>query len=418
MQQERPPAKERLQSRRTTLAEERTLADHLRREKRSSGRPIRRIVTAGAERFPLKLLVGSSYKRVLSAMVFIVLLLPAPYLSAQSLILSSEIETVRLIAEVAGDVWIAGDSGAFRLEDKGQKHLLGNFRVYAISEVDNHLWLGSEAGIYRIEGERAQPFLREELGAQNINAIESYGGIVFVGTNRGLWTIENGVASGPSFSYLVHDIVEIDGEIWVAARGNALRRDKDGTVRELFEHRANVSAIVKASSSTWIITSGFGQKGALYVVDDDRPTLVYPRGNDLIPAFEVISIGDIESSVYLGTTRGLFHLNESFEPIRVDFPDEPVNTIATLEDRIYIGTTQGVYFKRGEEYLLIGNEDEINVKEIVQLAGKTWVRTTSGAFRVEYAASRLGVVPGWLVVLLSLLVLLLFYRWFQRRRQF
>ena len=343
------------------------------------------------------------------------LLASALSLDAQSLVLASEREAVRLIAEVAGDVWLAGDSGAYRLENQDRELILREFRVYAISNVGGDIWLGSEGGLFRVEEGSPQPILREELGVQNITDIASYEGVVFVGTNRGLWTIEDGVASRSKFGFQVHYLIENGGEIWVATRGNAFRLNKGGVVSELFKKRVDVPAIIKTSSSLWLIVRELGPSSALYVVNDDKPVLVYPQEGELYPEFEVISVGEFGGGVYLGTTLGLYQLTESLKPIQVDFPREPVTAIQAVGDRVYVGTTRGVYVKSGESFSAIQVEEPLNVKEIVHLAGKTWVRTTTGVFRVKHGASKFEVVWAWAVAVVLLALILSFIVIYRRR---
>ncbi|MCP4545528.1 MAG: hypothetical protein GY835_03545 [bacterium] len=300
-------------------------------------------------------------------------------MNAEVLVRISDEEFAHQVVEVAGQVWLAMDSGAYRVEYNSRVHVLKDLLVTIVAEVEGEIWLGSEKGLFRVEGHEAVPIFKEEVGVRSITAIKSVEGIVWLGTDRGLFRIEDNTALPTVLREWIYTITVLDGQLWVGTRRNAYRIDESGVPVALFNEPMMVLKIIRAGSYHWFITSQFFDRyGPCFRSDGGRPV-------KFLSDYEVIFVTEVAGEVWFATTRGLLRLVQG-RPQRVAVRGlkEPVNTISVLGSEVWLGTTQRAYRKLGGSFVPIPSAArDLNVKGIVMAAGRVWLWAETGAYRFD-----------------------------------
>ena len=310
-------------------------------------------------------------------------------LEAAVLVRISPDETAHQVVEAGGAVWLAMESGAYRLSDNSPTPVLPDVPVTAIAEIDGQIWLGSQEGVFRIERGRPVPILRDVVGALPVTVIETEGDVVWLGTRRvsqesqrrgGLFRIEAGVAT-PVLEDWIHDISRIDGRVWVAAARNAYRLNGNGPPQPVFEESTEVSEIVKAAGAVWLVTNTvFGRYGPCLRLDGGAPALV-----DGLQGFEVISVAEVDGEAWFATTAGVFRLAGGLA-LRVPIAelDEPVNAIRILGGQVWLASTDRAYRRlRGVFAPIPEIAQGLNIKGVDWVNDRVWLWGETGAYRFD-----------------------------------
>ncbi len=304
--------------------------------------------------------------------------------NAEVLVRISEEEIAYHVVEIGGQVWVAMESGAYRVEGSSLKEVFKGAQVNMISEVGEEIWLSTANGVFRIVGDQAYPHLEEQIGTPWVMAIRgSPSDFVWLGTEDGLYRVRGAAVDIP-IGESVYSLVSIDGRIWVGTDRNAYRIEDSGTPEPLFNVDKWVPDIVDTGKSVWLITYGkFYQYGPCYRVEDDlSPRLT--RGLENSHVTHVAGV-DRKEEAWFGTTNGIFRL-EGDEAQRADSPriEEPVNTIADVRDEVWLGTTERAYRRiDGAFEGFPEGAQKLGIKGIMQAAGKIWLWGQTGVYRLD-----------------------------------
>ena len=285
-------------------------------------------------------------------------------------------EYVHQVVEAGGRIWLATDSGAYRLDGVGLTYVLGGILVQTIAEVGDEIWAGSNEGLYEVSRDHARPILEDSVGRPSISVIRPQGMVVWLGADRGLFRVEGDRVVQPILRERVYDVQIIDGAVWVGTNRNAYRVGKSGIPEIQLEGRW-VSRIAGAGGSIWLITNrDYGLYGPVYQVIDGNP-------REVAGDYEVVDVTEIAGEAWLATTDGVVRFVGG-EPLL--YPtSEPVNLLAEVRERVWLGTTRGIYFRDGRKFRPLAMEERLNVKGIIAAQGGIWAWGAQGAYRLEEA---------------------------------
>lgn len=310
-------------------------------------------------------------------------------------------EEVKQITEIDGQLWLATESGAYRVVAGEISPVLTGEPVYSIAAVAGQVWAGTHQGLHRVDGDETGLLFEEALGTLVVTALYPDGEDVWVGTQYGLYLARSSSLE-PRIRGRVHAIEEIGGDIWVGTDRNAYRLSKNGDPRQVLPGTVTVADVVPILDASghvrevWLVTLGKGLLyGACYRVlldggeEVSTPTQFFPEDS-------VISVADVDGEPWFATTRGVFRLNNE-RPERVEFEileidggkrrfdlSEPINTLAKIDGVLWVGTLQRAYRSSGEFLVPIPALGEsLNVKEFCFLAGGIWLRSLKGAYRYD-----------------------------------
>ena len=141
-------------------------------------------------------------------------------LGAAVLVRLSGEEPAYQVLEIGSEVWLAMESGAYRVNGNSPTPVLKDVRVEVIADVGGQIWIGSAKGVFRLEGDKPAPILRNTVGETPVTVIEVDGDIVWLGTRRGLFRIAGDTATLVLEDW-IHSINKIDSQIWIGTRRNA-----------------------------------------------------------------------------------------------------------------------------------------------------------------------------------------------------
>ncbi len=301
--------------------------------------------------------------------------------------ISQEESATYQLTEIDEHVWLAAQSGAYRLDGQVLNKVMEE-PVYVIAEVGAEIWFGTERGTFRADQNQSTiepvPCGEDKLGNLAVTAIMYTDGIVWIGTDRGLFRFV-GQETDQILSDDIKAVVEAAGEIWVGSTRNAYRMNAMGEERSsLFKEPKYVSKILKVSGALWFITYYRNQYGPAYRLRDGLLKDIYPDGM-------VSSIAEVEGELWLATLGGVFRLenDDSLTPIDVPGLDELVNTATIVADQTWLGTTRRAFRRTNQGFTVVSvrshNLDvkEINVKQIVEVNEVVWLRAKSGLFRFD-----------------------------------
>ncbi len=295
----------------------------------------------------------------------------------------SEQEFVHEIVEIQDKVWLATDTGAYRVDGETPTRVSPpqDMVVKTIAEVRGQPWLGSEKGLFAVRGARAEPILEEGLGGSLITAIRVVGDDVWLGTDAGLKRVEGDTLSPAVIRGGVNAVEVIDGRVWVGTRFNGYRANDSGGFDTMFSTPTEVSKIVAAGGNVWFVTNReMGRYGPCFLFDGAGAAPVESLGGR-----EVISVADIGGEPWFGTTRGVFGLDGQ-PPSRLSgmTPTEPINAVGEIQGQVWLGSTKRAYRELSGNLRPIPTGGEnLGIKEIVLAAGRTWLRSSTGAYRLE-----------------------------------
>ena len=333
---------------------------------------------------------------VLGAVAGLVLAaLPAP---AQVLERVTEKEKVNQVIASDGEVWIAADSGAYRVAGDSVQRIPSDFQINAIAEVGSSLWLGSTGGLFQIARSRLERIFLDEIGSQNITLIEELGERTWIGTTRSLYFSQADAVSSTEVRGPVQVVREIAGEVWVVTRRNAFRLDPGGRAAAVFDRPFDVLDIVAAGASIWIIEGGLrGRSKAVYRSLEDAFAEFYPPPGELHTGLEILSISEIAGEVWFATTDGPYRLvDDTLESYPVACVDGPVNTIASPGDSgdLWIGTTRNLCrASGGQAFQIPSEEDRVDVEGLALFGDSLWAWGSTGAYRLDPRVEELSGFP-------------------------
>ncbi len=272
------------------------------------------------------------------------------------------------------------ESGAYRVDGSSPTPVLKDVPVAAIADVGGQVWLGSMEGVFRVEGDRPFPILRDTVGELPVTVIRAEGDVVWLGTRRGLFRIEGDTATSILKGW-IHDVSIIDGQVWAGTRSNAYRLDDLSSPWLAFDEPTEVSEIVKAAGSIWLVTNtAYGRFGPCLRLDSGQPTLV-----EGLQGYEVISVAEVDGEAWFATTTGVLRLAGGI-PLRVPVEslEEPVKAIKVLGDQIWLGSTNRAYRRLNGSFVPIPETAQgLNTKGIGTVAGHTWLWGETGAYRFD-----------------------------------
>lgn len=291
--------------------------------------------------------------------------------------ISDQEEFAHQVVEIDGQIWLAMESGAYRVEGDLPIPVLRRHAVHAIAKVDQEVWLGTVAGIFRVRDGEA--ILAEDLPGR-ITSLLKTGDTVWIGTQRGLYQFKNSTAS-PHTPGLVHHIQQIGTDVYVGTRRGAYKIDFSGTVTSIFSNPTEVSDILEIGDHTWFITNiGSGFYGPCYWLDEDRPVEVESR------EIGVVTVAEVEGEIWLGTTDGIGNLDGERLGEFHSLIDEGINVLNSIDGRVWVGTARGIYFKDGDRpfYSILERPDRLlSMKKVEKIGGQIWVWGNSGVYRYD-----------------------------------
>lgn len=306
----------------------------------------------------------------------------------EALVRISQEVYINEVVDAGGHVWVATDEGAYRVDGDKVTQVLRALFVMTVADVGGKIWLGSEDGIFEVFGDSAVPVEREVFGGLGVTVVLRVDDLIWVGTDRGLYRIEDNEPSKTVIAGQIYSIEEIDGRIWVGTNRNAYHFDdlrpsgpslpeqQDAPV-PVFPDGMLVSEIVDDGDSVWLVTNrDFGLYGPCFQITGGK---VKKRLQD----HQVTSLKRVRSEIWFGTTSGVFRLLNSGRLVRKGGFTGPVNTVNVIAGRAWIGTTQGVLREYGGGFLSIPADEVLNVKGTLAAQGYVWVWGDRGLFRRE-----------------------------------
>jgi len=300
------------------------------------------------------------------------------------------------ITEIGGQVWLAMDSGTYRV-DRNTPHSLERKLEVAttiVSSVQGEVWIGTTRGVYRVDASgRAVPVLEDErvnsqlfvtaivetspeVGLRDRPDTRESG--VWIGTLQGLFQV---IDRKPVMILRepVHVAKNIGQTLWAGTRSNAFRIKRDGSKEPVLSSDREVSDIVSAGAAVWLITNtAHGHYGrCLRVVADQIEEIPIASG--------VTSVAEVANDIWLGTTDGIFRYDEGAEPKGpIGGITEYINAISVARGYVWIGTTGGIYRTvDGNAFKAIPEVPLGNVKSFREAVGRVWVGTDKGVYRLD-----------------------------------
>lgn len=285
-----------------------------------------------------------------------------------------------------GYIWIGTKSGLNRYDTKSVKTFLANksdssalwgSQIRMIFEDrQNRLWIGTNEGlnIYnRAMDSFTSVFMEDSLSSYSANVIwEEASGILFLGTNKGLFRIDeedltlasvNYVNSGKPISNDIRDIfLDGDGEVWLSSSSGLKRLTFDSSLG--FSHLTTYTAkpgSVNDNSLFDIIEPEKGKiwvsskRGGINVFDKSTQTFDYitvdAKDSIKISSNDVRSVmKDKSGGIWIGTFAGLdyYHPNDGhvhYSTAEGEYGSLNHSSVLSLfEDRkgsIWVGTFYG-----------------------------------------------------------------------------
>ncbi len=316
------------------------------------------------------------------ALLFLHSLLNVAPLGADVLKRISAQDFAHEVVEIRGQVWLAMDQGAYRVEgDRLIQVVPQDVLVKTIAEINGRVWLGSSKGLLEAQGDKATPLYEQDLGDSVIMAIHSVGDVVWLGTSSGLIRIEGDALATTTIRERVNTVREVDGRLWVGTQRNAYRLNDTGGFDNVLPGFREVSKIVSAGGDVWLVTNrGLGRYGPCFRFDG-----VQAETPDRLNDLEVVSVANIGGVPWFATTRGVFDVTGGRpRGLAVNSPIEPINTIVDLGGQIWLGSTRRAYQERDSAFLPIPERAQaLNIKGILPAGGSVWMWGSDGVFRVE-----------------------------------
>ncbi|MEM1294682.1 MAG: two-component regulator propeller domain-containing protein [Verrucomicrobiota bacterium] len=283
---------------------------------------------------------------LLTISLFVCLWVAAPLQSAerpenQPRILFSNLSSVdglahgeiqQILQDRRGQVWFVHEKGLARFDGFELRVLAGPNAMYSggwrhpVSALEQDrgglYWIGTEGGgLIRFHPEtkmltefRHDPERLESLSHDSVTAIHrDSGGTVWIGTETGLnWLDSKTGEIQRVFDHRldkrsITQILETDGELWIATRGSGLFWLSGGSewVR-VWSERIEITALEADEDAIWVGTLGSG------VIRFDRQAHVTERFSKEsgLSGHDVLSLErDENNGLWIGTPNGLCHFN-------------------------------------------------------------------------------------------------------------
>jgi len=279
----------------------------------------------------------------------------------------------------------------------GQEEGLFQPTIYSILQTrDGFLWLGTQDSLIRFDGIRFREFQdgNSVLHGRLIHAlVEDGSGNLWVGSLGGgvvrispdgftrEYEKKDGLASSSVFCL----VAAHDGSIW-ACTAEGLSRITDNRVRTfttsdgLPSNRIR-SACESSDGTLWVAGLDFGLSrwsGSRFE-PRDLP-VIGPRQN----VTALACAGD--NSIWIGTTRGLFHIsgsNTRSYPQVGSLPDDEISALFEGSDgALWIGTSKGINRMRNGEISTYGTGEGLSHSQVLALyldrEGTLWAGTKNG----------------------------------------
>jgi hypothetical protein len=297
---------------------------------------------------------------------------------------------IKVIRGAAGRVWIGTSDGVFYVEGNGAKPIEGvQGSVDTIREIAGQVWIGSSInGLYRITGNTAIPI----TGVKFTKPVE----------NTSLVGIEEPV------------LEEIGGRVWFGGHYDNTYFVEGGEAKPVSGVPGFTQIIQEVDKRVWVVTD----KG-IYAVEKDK-NLAIPIFD--VQAFKVRGVRFIKETpgqIWIGTWDGAYLVDKfNYKVQPVSDVTDTVMSIEEIDGRIWIGTDKGVYrverdkniaqqisgarhgtsFKESAGQVWIASAVLYRVEKngttaqpisgviaptIKEVAGKVWMETPSGIFRLD-----------------------------------
>ena len=239
---------------------------------------------------------------------------------------------------------------------------LSHSTVYDITQdVDGFIWFGTREGLNKFDGKSIQTYYREDgLSNNQINTVNSTSRGLLVGTFKGLDVFKpelnrfENLLSKQEIGGNILSVFETDNkEILVGTTNGLFKIDEAGKTHHLLKNvwvqgieafKTNVFWI--ALYKKVILINNVGEKIREYQIPE-RPEK-YPDGS----TYSILSIyKDTENTLYVGTTRGLYFINqetEKFQYVNLTETEEReaevIRSITTDKNNVlWLGTESGVF---------------------------------------------------------------------------
>ncbi len=293
---------------------------------------------------------------------------------------------------IFGDTGVVGRTvGASKLAVLFEEFSQNPMEVSALlEEADGSILAGTRnVGLLRWDGRIAQPLAPERLGGSRVYALaRATDGVTWVGTgDRGLVALRNGtpIACRPCDALPQGSIRALetarDGGIWVGGPFGLARVEADGSVRRVAIGEETVTAIHETDTSLWI-----GTLRGLFRVRGSR----VERDPFLVGVRVLNILVDREGSVWIGAEdKGLHRLRAA--PIwalgRSDgLPDTRILGTREVGDSLWITTTNGMVRTVDGETIepipaSLGDHESVTSGGFAE--GEAWAATTLGRLLVQ-----------------------------------
>jgi len=268
-------------------------------------------------------------------------------------------KVVDFLKDRDGHFWLATDKNGLFKRERGQwRHVAlpgANFKdsINVIYQTrDGRLWIGTGNGVYVFKDNKMDYItLGSGMSETIVRFLEDRDFNLWVGTENGLYRITRGQmqkltgAQGVG-SNMIYSLCEDDeGSVWVGTIDGGLWQLRDEKITTFTSSEGLGDDMVRSLHGTddgklWI--GGYG--GYLSCLDNGRfeKKRLHPR----LLGGSIFSIEtDNAPSVWLGTSRGLFHFEQDrFQEISIPAPGGEMEIRSVLKDRagrLWVGTWGG-----------------------------------------------------------------------------
>ncbi|MEP1033753.1 two-component regulator propeller domain-containing protein [Ekhidna sp.] len=264
-----------------------------------------------------------------------------------------------------------------------------------IQTKDGYIWIGTYTGLHRFDGKNFTLFNNQNSSIPSSNVLNlelSKNGELWIGTLHGIAKYENGEFITPKelekvTSFSIEELLITNSdELWFSTKSNHLFRYHDGTLNE-FTH------IFEIGNST-VKSILEGTNGDIYFGTDDSQLIVYSTSKEIKKIQLNSDINGVNTLfthdhlIYIGTGRGLYVWNCGQITKSPILSNTTINTLIVDENStLWIGTMRGLFrYQESTNQLDSLTEESGMPNNIVQdllfdQQGNLWVGTyRSGVF--------------------------------------
>lgn len=273
---------------------------------------------------------------------------------------------------------------------------LAQSQVFDIVEsAKGELYIATQGGGVSIFDGRKFRTINEQqnLLSNYVNSVSAIGDSIFIGTEKGLSIIYDGVVSqNYAFGKAITNVEKVDSEIYVFTKGGSftLKNEEIIPLQNAQLKNKHSLGIIEIENKKWIITIN-----GVFSLENSFTSLTSANG---LPNSNVVSYCNTENGVLLGTYgKGIISVSKKFTEAKQDIITDNIIISTIFEDHngnLWIGSqTNGLYRMVAENGVLENFTDKSglsnnNVQTIYEDSwGDIWIGTSGGGLS-KFAGSQ------------------------------